>query len=282
MTKVLLIDDRRENINFIAENILKPLGYEIGIARNGEAGLTKALDEEPDLIITDIKLPRMTGLEMLEELQRKDVMIPSIVMTFHGSEETAMRALRAGARDYLIKPFTIEEMQKALDRALKPISREIRQIYDGDPEITKLQKELDRLNRALTEREQQLKEATLKVNGHEQEINQLKLTLSDRENQLRQMHQYLANYVKKGKTAEPLENGELAETKGLLGEAQARVELLEEVLSAQQVQLNKYRQETSKLADQLRHISEVMQLMSQKMDRQFTRLATLTSSEKKE
>src|SRR4030067_1104194 len=116
--KVLIVEDRRENIVFIANNILKPEGWEVITARDGKLGLQKAIEEKPDLIITDLKLPTMHGLDMLEELNKRACRIPTIVMTFHGSEETAIRAFRLGAVDYLIKPFEIEEMMNAIDRAL--------------------------------------------------------------------------------------------------------------------------------------------------------------------
>ena len=112
--KVLIIEDRRETLVFIANNILKPEGWEIITARDGELGLQKALEEKPNLIITDLKLPKMHGLDMLEELRKRGFHIPTIVMTFHGSEETAIRAFRLGAADYLIKPFDIEEMLAAI------------------------------------------------------------------------------------------------------------------------------------------------------------------------
>ncbi|NIP28920.1 MAG: response regulator, partial [Phycisphaerae bacterium] len=116
--KVLIIEDRRENIVFLANNILKPKGFEVITAMDGETGLRKALEENPNLIITDLNLPKLHGLDILADLQDRGSNIPSIVMTFHGSEETAIRAFRLGARDYLIKPFQIEEVEKAIERAL--------------------------------------------------------------------------------------------------------------------------------------------------------------------
>jgi DNA-binding response OmpR family regulator len=117
--KVLIIEDRREQIVFIANNILKPEGWDVITARDGELGLQKAIEEKPNLIITDLKLPKMHGLDMLEGLRKRGFLIPTIVMTFHGSEETAIRAFRLGAADYLIKPFDIEEMLTAIQRALQ-------------------------------------------------------------------------------------------------------------------------------------------------------------------
>jgi len=116
--KVLIIEDRRENIVFLANNILKPKGFDVITAMDGESGLRKALEEQPDIIITDLKLPRMHGLEVLADLHDRGSTIPAIVMTFHGSEETAIRAFRLGAVDYLIKPFKMEEIEEALERAI--------------------------------------------------------------------------------------------------------------------------------------------------------------------
>jgi CheY-like chemotaxis protein len=118
--KVLIIEDRRENVVFIANNILKPRGYEVISAMDGPTGLSKAIEESPDLLIVDLKLPGMDGLEVLRQLKEQGINIPSIIMTFHGTEETVVRAIRlGGVKDYLTKPFTVEEMLAALDRAFE-------------------------------------------------------------------------------------------------------------------------------------------------------------------
>jgi len=245
MPKVLIIEDRRENIVFIANSILKPLGYDVITAMDGQTGLEKAQEEAPDLIITDLKLPQKGGLDVMEALQKKGVRIPTIVMTFHGTEDTAMRALRLGARDYLIKPFTIEEMQAALDRALaSPNKTEA----PAHPERAgQLEQELQQTKRALADREDQLQrlstavqmaarvprleqelaraKAILSTQGHlktkilhdkseakvaklEQTLAEARTMLATRDNQLRQMQQYLSKVVKNtdgGKLAQHLE-----------------------------------------------------------------------------
>jgi two-component system NtrC family sensor kinase len=117
--KVLIMDDKRENIVFLANKILRPSGYSVVTAMDGEKGLNKALEEKPDLIVMDLKMPKKTGLEVLEALREKGYDIPVIVMTFHGSEAAAVEAFRLGARDYIIKPFTVEEMLAAIERALE-------------------------------------------------------------------------------------------------------------------------------------------------------------------
>jgi signal transduction histidine kinase/CheY-like chemotaxis protein len=116
--KVLLVDDRDDNLKFLAECILVPEGYPYIVAKDGLSALQKALSEKPDLILMDIRMPGLSGLEVLDSLNQRNVHIPVILMTFHGSEETAVQAFRLGAKDYIIKPFGADEMQRAIDRAL--------------------------------------------------------------------------------------------------------------------------------------------------------------------
>lgn len=123
--KILIVDDRRENIRFLA-NILSPQNYEVITARDGEKGLQKALEEKPDLIITDMQMPKMSGDEMIRALRKAGHNTPVILTTFHGSEGAAVKAFRAGATDYLIKPYTVDEMLEAVKRTLalrpKPVA----------------------------------------------------------------------------------------------------------------------------------------------------------------
>ena len=116
--KILIVDDRRENILFLANDILRPQGYEVITAMDGERGLLKAQEDGPDLIITDMRMPKMNGDEMIRALRESGHNTPVILTTFHGSERTAIQAFRSGATDYLIKPFTVDEMMQAVDRAL--------------------------------------------------------------------------------------------------------------------------------------------------------------------
>lgn len=119
--KVLVVDDRDDSLQFLTEYILEPNGYEYIIAKDGETGLRKALTENPDLIIMDLKMPKMTGLEVLAALRERQSTIPVILMTFHGSEETAVQAFRLGARDYVIKPYDTQEMLESIERALTEV-----------------------------------------------------------------------------------------------------------------------------------------------------------------
>lgn len=179
MRKILIIEDRRENIVFIANNILKPLGYEVITAMDGPTGLTKAQEEAPDLIISDLKLPGLGGLEVMEKLRQKGINIPTIVMTFHGTEETAVRALRLGARDYLIKPFTVEEMQAALERAFKALPQ------PAPPPLRKL------TTAPLVSKEPGVEPARLAQ--LERELAEMRVALTTRDKQITQMKQLLLN-----------------------------------------------------------------------------------------
>jgi two-component system NtrC family sensor kinase len=116
--KILVIDDRRENLLFLANSVLRPEGYDVITAMDGKQGLDKALAERPNLIITDLKMPRMSGLELMAALRKSGSEIPVILTTFYGSEQAAIQAFRLGAKDYIIKPYEVKDMLESVERAL--------------------------------------------------------------------------------------------------------------------------------------------------------------------
>jgi signal transduction histidine kinase/DNA-binding response OmpR family regulator len=115
---VLVADDRVDNVDFLRQYVLEPNGYQVRAATDGKEALRIALEENIDLVISDLVMPKLNGLELMKELRNAGKEIPTILMTFHGSEGTAVNAFRLGARDYIVKPFTVEEMMEAIDRAL--------------------------------------------------------------------------------------------------------------------------------------------------------------------
>jgi two-component system NtrC family sensor kinase len=131
--KILVVDDRRENLLFLANSVLRPEGYEVITAMDGKQALDKALAEKPDLIITDLKMPRMSGLEVMAALRKAEADIPVILTTFYGSEQAAIQAFRLGAKDYIIKPYEVQEMLESVERSLleRRLRRETKDLQEG-------------------------------------------------------------------------------------------------------------------------------------------------------
>jgi two-component system NtrC family sensor kinase len=115
--RVLIIDDS-DALRSLLESILPYAGYEVVSASTGRQGLKLVSETEPDVVLTDLELPDTSGLKVLEELNERGITIPTIMMTGYGSEGIAARALKLGVRDYLIKPFTTEEVLSSIERAL--------------------------------------------------------------------------------------------------------------------------------------------------------------------
>ncbi|MBK9053156.1 MAG: response regulator [Chloroflexi bacterium] len=146
--KVLIADDSRGIRDFLIEYILKPKGFKVITATNGREGLELAKKHRPQLMIVDNQMPFLTGLELLQTLYESGIRIPAILMTAHGSEQIAIDAFRLGIRDYVIKPFVVEEMNASIDRALRESRLE--------KERTQLIQELTNSNNELKQRLQEL------------------------------------------------------------------------------------------------------------------------------
>jgi signal transduction histidine kinase/FixJ family two-component response regulator len=116
--QVLIIEDGPETVRFLTEEVLPHLGYTGRAAYSGEEGLQEIERDSPDLILLDLQLPDMLGTSLIERLRHQRVDIPIILMTAYGDEVTAVQAFRMGVRDYLIKPFSVEEAADAIERAL--------------------------------------------------------------------------------------------------------------------------------------------------------------------
>jgi two-component system phosphate regulon sensor histidine kinase PhoR len=122
--KVLVVEDKLEMIQILTDYVLGPQGYVTLTALNGEDGLRMALSEEPDLVILDLRMPKMHGLEVLQILRERQCPVPVIVITAYGSEEVVVRALRLGANDYIAKPFELDEMINVIERVLSKSKQE--------------------------------------------------------------------------------------------------------------------------------------------------------------
>ena len=115
--KILLVEDDAA-IVLTLRRILADEGYDVVVENHGDTGLQRAKDIAFDLVLTDLKLPGRTGLELVRELHAAKPRLPILMMTAHGTTETAIEATQAGAYDYLLKPFDMPELIKLVADAL--------------------------------------------------------------------------------------------------------------------------------------------------------------------
>jgi DNA-binding NtrC family response regulator len=128
---VLIVEDEVKMLRLLELHLAEE-GYVTHTAQDAEADLRILNQEKIDLVVTDFKLPGMSGLDFLQAVKRVDASIPIVVMTAYGSVETAVDAMKAGASDYVLKPFSLAEMsvviRKELDaRHLREENRSLRE-----------------------------------------------------------------------------------------------------------------------------------------------------------
>jgi DNA-binding response OmpR family regulator len=117
---ILLVDDDTEIIESMRA-VLENKGYRIMVARDGNAGLTVAERENPDLIVLDMMMPKKSGFLVLEKLKgRPGGLIPTIMITGNEGSRHRAYAEMLGVRDYIRKPFAMEKLVKAIERILEP------------------------------------------------------------------------------------------------------------------------------------------------------------------
>lgn len=120
MKRILIIDDLPENV-FVLQDRLEHEGYEVITAYDGKAGIAKAVSDMPDLILLDVMMPEMTGIEVCKILKQNTITsdIPIIMVTAKSNAEDAKEGLEAGAFDYIKKPFEKIELIARINSALK-------------------------------------------------------------------------------------------------------------------------------------------------------------------
>lgn len=117
--RILIIDDDR-NIRFTLSMRIEAMGYGVDTAENGEEGRRKVLAEErPDLILLDLKLGDMNGIDLLREIRKNSIEIPVIILTAYGTIETAVEAIKEGAYDYLTKPVNTPRLGILIEKVLE-------------------------------------------------------------------------------------------------------------------------------------------------------------------
>src|SRR5215472_1755337 len=114
---VLIVEDEAKMRRLLELNLGEE-GYRIHAVSDAEAALNIIRQEKMDLVLTDLKLPGIDGLEFLQMVKRTNASIPVVVMTAYGTVETAVEAMKAGAADYVLKPFSLEEIQLVIRKEL--------------------------------------------------------------------------------------------------------------------------------------------------------------------
>jgi two-component system nitrogen regulation response regulator NtrX len=133
---VLVVDDE-DGIRRSISRVLEYEGFRVVLAENGQIGANLALQEDPDLILLDIKMPRMDGLETLQVLQRQGSTMPVVMISGHGTIQTALEATRLGAFDFLEKPLERDRLLLVCRNALQAsrLSEENRQLGTENLEL---------------------------------------------------------------------------------------------------------------------------------------------------
>ncbi len=115
--RILVVDDERVIREILAE-FLALEGYAVHTVEDGEKALTELRLRPYDLLITDLKMPKLSGLQLLEKIEQERLGVLTVLMTGFGTVETAIEAMKKGAYDYLLKPFKVEEVIHVVERAL--------------------------------------------------------------------------------------------------------------------------------------------------------------------
>ncbi len=129
--RLMIVDDEKPMLEWLSI-LLEQHGYDVSCYSRGEDALRAAMPDPPDVAVVDVKMPGMSGLELLEKLRERSQDIIGIVMTAFSSVDSAVDAIRKGASDYLIKPFEVDQLLVAIEKAqgeriLRRENRDLRQ-----------------------------------------------------------------------------------------------------------------------------------------------------------
>ncbi len=119
MNKKILIVDDEKNIRMTLRHCLREQNYDIEIAINGDEALNKIKEDNYDLVLLDIKMPGLTGMEVLEKIRQGGNEVDVIMMTAYGTIERAVEAMKLGAIDFISKPFTPDEIREIVKDVLE-------------------------------------------------------------------------------------------------------------------------------------------------------------------
>jgi len=120
-TRILIVEDEPAMVTGLRDNF-EYEGYEVISAEDGVAGIERALADDPDLVVLDVMMPRMSGLEVCKQLKAKRPSLPIIMLTARGQEIDKVVGLELGADDYVTKPFSVRELMARVKAVLRRVS----------------------------------------------------------------------------------------------------------------------------------------------------------------
>lgn len=121
--RILIVDDEKDIRQLLYQALTQMGGYRVEMAKDGEEALQKIASSKFDLVLTDMRMPKMDGLQLVNELSQKRPEIATVVMSGHGSIDVALEAVRRGASDFLSKPFNLPEIIVRLNKAMEERQR---------------------------------------------------------------------------------------------------------------------------------------------------------------
>ncbi len=116
--RVLVIDDEAI-VRVSCQRVLEPEGFEVDVTARGDEALEMMQSKQYDVVLTDLKMPDMDGLEVLKEIKKRWPEVQVIIITGYGTISTAVQAIKLGAYDYIEKPFTPEDILNVVKKALE-------------------------------------------------------------------------------------------------------------------------------------------------------------------
>src|SRR5215211_5220505 len=154
MSKVLVVEDE-PNLRKVLATLLRREGYDVSVAENGEQGLAEFDRNGAEVVITDLVMPKVGGMEVLRTINSRDPDVPVIIITAHGTVDSAVEAIKLGAFDYITKPFDQAELQSVIakasrthamaQRAVRPDGRTRSAIIGGSIQMQELFRIIDKV-----------------------------------------------------------------------------------------------------------------------------------------
>jgi len=148
--RILVVDDEKPIRDFLYEALTQLGGFSIELAGNGEEALKKIEKENFDLVLTDMKMPKMDGLQLIAEIAKFKPETLMVLLTGHGSIDSALEAMKRGASDYLTKPINLDELMLRLRKVLEERQRFI-SLKDYAAELEKANQELKKIDEMKSE-----------------------------------------------------------------------------------------------------------------------------------